>query len=555
MQLAHIAEDGRQQTVQEHLENTAELAEKFADAFDAGKTGYAAGLLHDIGKYSEEFQKRIRGSSMQVDHSTAGSQLAFSKNLLPAAFSIAGHHGGIPDGGSQNDSADNPTLLGRIKKQINPYDAWKQEIEIPEVHMPEWILKSRDYFEVSFFIRMIYSCLVDADFLDTEAFMDGKQPRGGYESLQQLLDKLRRKMEPWLCGKPANTLNEKRSDILRTCMNNGHIFQRGLYTLTVPTGGGKTTASLAFALEHGAAQGMERVIYVIPYTSIIDQTVDVFNNILGEENILAHHSEAGFLKKEKEDLTDLEYRSLLASENWDAPVVVTTAVQFFESLFSNKNSRCRKIHNIADSVIIFDEAQTLPVSYLKPCIAAIAQLVKYYKATVVLCTATQPSFDRLFRDYGLYAKEIYPDSSKIYSCLRRTKLKDAGVVSKGSLAELIRNERQVLCVVNRRKTAQDIFYELNEEGSYCLTTLLCAEDRKNKLDEIRQRLKQGLDCRVISTSLIEAGVDVDFPVAYREEAGLDSFIQTAGRCNREGKISDSEKCPVYLFAIEVDYSQ
>ena len=547
--IAHVSDDGRVQYVKEHLENTAEKAGEFASAFGAREVGYTAGLLHDIGKYSEAFQARIRGSQIQVDHSTAGAQIAGSHNLIPIAFAVAGHHSGIPDGGSVLDMAQDPTLFGRMKKQTEDFSAWEKEINLPDTDFPDWFCRS-DNFSQSFFTRMIYSCLVDADFLDTETFMQGKQARGGYENISSLLDKLRNFTDGWLDSSNVSEINSVRNTILRNCIECGRKWPRGLYTLTVPTGGGKTISSLSFALEQASALEMDRVIYVIPYTSIIDQTAQVFQNILGEDSVLAHYSESDFFLKDREDLSSSEYRRLLASENWDAPVIITTAVQFFESLFSNRSSRCRKLHNMTNSVIIFDEAQTLPLKYLRPCIAVISELVTHYRATAVLCTATQPAFGNLFQEYNLKAEEICPDQKKVFQVLRRTALKDLGSISKKDLAEKLQENTQVLCVVNRRKTAQEIYSEMPEEGRFCLTTLLCAADRKKKLETIRRRLKEGLPCRVISTSLIEAGVDVDFPVAYREEAGLDSFLQTAGRCNREMKNPDPDKCPVYLFSLE-----
>ena len=346
-------------------------------------------------------------------------------------------------------------------------------------------------------------------------------------------------------------VSSQRNAVLRACMEKGAHGAPGLYTLTVPTGGGKTFASLAFALEQAAAQGMKRVIYVIPYMSIIDQTAAVFAALLGAENVLADYSCADYKSLERENLTPAQYRQLLASENWDAPVVVPTAVQFFESLYANRSSRCRKLHNIANSVIIFDEAQTLPTSYLLPCVSAIAQLVRHYHATAVLCTATQPALEPYFRQFApeLPLQEIVPDTATLYTTLRRTTLCDAGELTLEVLTSQLCALSQVLCVVNRRKTAQEVYAALPAEGSYCLTTLLCAADRRRQLAEIRQRLRESLPCRVVSTSLIEAGVDVDFPAAYREQCGLDSLLQTAGRCNREGHRS-AEESLVYRFKLE-----
>ena len=324
----------------------------------------------------------------------------------------------------------------------------------------------------------------------------------------------------------------------------------GLYTLTVPTGGGKTISSLAFALAHAQAQNKNRVIYVIPYTSIIDQTAETFRKVLGEENVIEHHSGVDY--QVNGDQTDPSfYRKALATENWDAPVIVTTSVQFFESLYGNRPSRCRKLHNIAGSVVIFDEAQTLPVSYLRPCVEAIGQLVQYYRVTAVLCTATQPALQPLFAELApqLLIREICPQTQDLYAFFRRTTLCQAGALSLEELAGRLNTQSQTLCVVNRRATVRELGALVEPEGRYCLTTLLCPADRKRLLREIRSRLKEGLPCRVLSTSLIEAGVDVDFPASWREEAGLDSILQTAGRCNREGRRAAAESL-VTVFRLD-----
>ena len=311
--LAHIADDGRVQTVSEHLRGTGELAAGFAAPFGAADEARAAGLLHDIGKYSAAFQQRIRGSAVSVDHSTAGAQEARNRRDLPAALAIAGHHGGIPDCGNLNDAADDTTLQGRLKRKLPTYDEWQREIAPPSAKPPAWALS--DSTTAAFYTRMLYSCLVDADFQDTQNFMDGQAaPRGGGESISALLEKVRAKAADYLAN-PESPVAFQRNAALRACMERGAQWEQGMYTLTVPTGGGKTFASLAFALEHAAAHGMSRVIYVIPYTSIIDQTAGVFAELLGEENVLAHYSAAEYLLAESEDLTPAQYRKLLASEN------------------------------------------------------------------------------------------------------------------------------------------------------------------------------------------------------------------------------------------------
>lgn len=327
--LAHISEDGtRTQTVYDHLSGTAALAGGFARCFGAAGEAQFAGWLHDIGKYSQKFQLRLQGGA-RVDHSTAGAQEAFRRRHAPAAFAIAGHHSGLPDGGSRGDPGDAPTLLGRCqKKDLPPYDRWQEEVTLPASAPPDWT--SRDTLTSAFFTRMLYSCLVDADFIDTETFMNGgEKPRGQGQELPALLAKVRARGKAYLASRDPSPVSVQRNAVLRACMEKGKSCPQGLYTLTVPTGGGKTFASLAFALEHAVAQGMKRVIYVIPYMSIIDQTAAVFGELLGEENVLADYSSAEYKTTEEDSLTPEQYRQLLASENWDAPVVVTTAVQFF----------------------------------------------------------------------------------------------------------------------------------------------------------------------------------------------------------------------------------
>lgn len=531
--LAHISEDGaRVQTIREHLTGTAKRAQEFARPFGGQEQAYLAGELHDIGKYSRAFQRRLRGAAGRVDHSTAGAQEAFRMNQPEVVFAIAGHHGGMPDFGTRTN-AGTDTLFGRLRnKALEPYDTWKSEVHPQPAARPRELLT--DKFSAAFYTRMLFSCLVDADYLDTEAFMRGGVPRGGYPEIPALLQRLKDYVAPW--RKPSGALNAKRSEILDACFKMGEHSEPGLYTLTAPTGSGKTVSSLAFALSHAAAHHKSRVIYVIPYTSIIDQTAETFREILGDDPVIEHHSGTDWSMPEGE-MNPALYRKSLAAENWDAPVIVTTAVQFFESLFSNRPSRCRKLHNIAESVVIFDEAQTLPVGYLRPCVAAIGQLVRHYGATAVLCTATQPALEPLFDELapGLKAKEICPDPQGMYQFFRRTTLQNAGELTEEALVQALNAGDQTLCVVNRRAMAQQLFDMLEPEGRYCLTTLLCPVDRKRLLAEIRQRLKDKKVCRVVSTSLIEAGVDVDFPAVWREEAGLDSILQTAGRCNREGR--------------------
>ena len=529
---AHLTDDGRSQTVEQHLKNTSALCAGFAASFDAEAQGRLIGMAHDTGKCSKEFQERLQGGRI-VDHATAGAWECEKSGARWAAECVVGHHGGLPDvGNPYNDTEDTPTLIGRLKRANSGHiPIYEPPVTLPSTAAPYGF--GQDMLTDSFIIRMLYSCLVDADFLDTERFMsnDAKE-RGAGEALSVLLEKLERYIAPWWT--PATELNKRRCEILRACMDGGEQ-DKGLFTLTVPTGGGKTVASIAFALRHAVRHGMDRVIYVIPYTSIIEQTAEVFREIFGSENVVEHHSNASYEIAEHGDAS--QYRLISATENWDAPIIVTTSVQFFESLYANRPSKCRKLHSIANSVIIFDEAQMIPTEHLRPCVAAIAKLVERFGSTAVLCTATQPVLNDLFRQYApdVTAKELCPNVPALFDLLRRVTFNRAGTLDADALTKKLSALPQVLCIVNTRKAAQDVYKKLPQEGSFHLSTLMYPAHRRAVLAEIRQRLKDGLTCRVVSTSLIEAGVDVDFPAVYREMAGLDSVLQSAGRCNREGK--------------------
>lgn len=534
--LAHIAQDGRKQTVGEHLQGTAALAKEFAHPFGGEEQAKLVGLAHDLGKYTAGFQHRLAGGP-KVDHATAGAYVCFQNKQYPAAFAVMGHHGGLPDGGGKGDSDECGTFQGRIRRAksyaLAPDPVWQQEIALPQAPCPGWVNHPLDGM---FFTRMLYSCLVDADFLDTEAFMAG-HPRslGEGPNMAELWTRFQNHISKWF--PPEGELNCQRCGILKRCMVEGEHHIPGLFTLTVPTGGGKTAASLAFALAHARAHGLYRVIYVIPYTSIIEQTAATFRDILGEEAVLEHHSNVQYDTGEQEESALENFRMLQATENWDAPVVVTTAVQFFESLFACKASRCRKLHSIAGSVVVFDEAQMLPLPHLRPCVWAISQLIARYRVSAVLCTATQPALNPIFQEFlpGQAPVELCPEGVLASKVFRRVTFRRAGELAWDALAERLNNQTQVLCIVNARKSAQKVFSKLTGEGCFHLSTLMCPAHRQTQLAEIRRRLDDGLPCRVVSTSLIEAGVDVDFPAVYREEAGLDSILQAAGRCNREGK--------------------
>ena len=543
--LAHKNENGEEQTLKEHLEGTARLCGRFASSFGVYDWGYCCGMLHDIGKYSLAFQERLNGSEKKVDHATAGAQLCWAKKgLYPiAAYCIMGHHSGLPDTGRDGDTGDRATFIGRLRKKLEDYHAYEKEIQIPPLSPPPFqpgIMENQGFFS-AMFIRMLYSCLVDADFLDTECFMNGGNiKRDSGDPIDLLYERLEAYISGWLEHKEWNTINGRRTEILRNCLEMGQR-ERGLFRLTVPTGGGKTVASLAFALRHAKENDMDRVIYVIPYTSIIEQNAEVFRNILGERNVLEDHCNVDYEATEELKLMQL------ATENWDKPVIVTTNVQFFESLFSNKSSKCRKLHSMTNSVIIFDEAQMLPNDYLKPCLAAMEQLIRHYRSTVVLCTATQPSLQGILSE-DMTGVELCPRMEDQFSFFKRVSLKNLDKLSEEELIHRLEKENQALCILNTKKRTQKIYQEMKGEGVYHLSTAMYPLHRKRVLKEIRERLNASEKCIVIATSLVEAGVDLDFKTVYRQLAGADSIIQAAGRCNREGKNS-AEESITYIFRL------
>ena len=562
------------QTLQSHSVNVGEMAAEFARVFGAQEIACQTGHLHDFGKYSEAFNRRLHGGS-SVDHATAGAKIAVERwgNVIGKlmAFCIAGHHAGLANGSGEGDNRR--TLKQRLALQFGADipaldNLWQQEIKLPQ-NLSAPPLKAdthHPFFSYAFFTRMLYSCLVDADYLDTEAFYSNLEnkaiERGGYPDLNalqhnfnQFINDFRRRIakapEQTEVEKRNATLNCLRSEILDHAVEQAAQPQ-GLFTLTVPTGGGKTFTSMAFALEHAKQHGMRRVIYVIPFTSIIEQNATEFRKAFGElgkQAVLEHHCTFDDGKLQNEATKD---KLRLASENWDAPIVVTTAVQFFESLFADRSSRCRKLHNIAGSVIILDEAQMLPLNLLLPIMQAIKELAQNYRCSIVMCTATQPAVQA---ENGFYrgfenVREIAPKPTALFEKLRRTIVQHIGTQTDADLLAKLVEYPQMLVIVNNRRHARSLYDQAKHlDGTFHLATLMCAKHRSQKLDEIRGRLKNGEPCRVIATSLIEAGVNVDFPLVMRAEAGLDSVAQAAGRCNREGK-RPSENSFVWIFAPE-----
>ena len=549
--LAHKSEDGREQFLIDHLLGTANLSSNFAAVFGLSDLAYYIGLYHDIGKYSAGFQNRILNDGPKVDHSTAGAKELF-KFLPLGSFCIAGHHAGLMNYGSRF-SLDDGTLCSRLQKNLSgrlDYSVFKSEARLfignNEMHKQEMQFYNNDTFSCMFLTRMLFSCLVDADFLDTEEFMsNGSVSRGGFNALNEIYERYLKYIAPF---KPAkNELNKKRCEILDECIE-AASGGPGIYGLTVPTGGGKTIASLGFALKHAVLHNKPRIIYVIPYTSIIEQTADVFKGIVGAENVLEHHMNVDY-DKDEELAEPAKERYKLATENWDAPIIVTTNVQFFESLFAKKVSRCRKLHNIANSVIIFDEAQMLPNDFLKPCVKAIEELVVKYKTTAVLCTATQPSLESMFSQ-GINIREICKDVNGLYNFFKRVCYQQETFDDIDELVCALNKTQRVLCIVNSKRIAQTIFEKLHENGRYHLSTFMCPTHRRKVLANIKDCLKEDdMPCRVVATSLVEAGVDLDFPEVYRELAGVDNIIQAAGRCNREGKRNWQDSV-VHVFELQ-----
>lgn len=547
------------QTLIGHLENVADLAETFAARFDARPWGKMAGLCHDAGKACEAFQHRLEGSPARVDHSSFGARIAAEhcgRLGLLLSYAISGHHGGLPDGGEQESQLHYRLKWGKVSNDTVTLLC----ADTPqELSLPFRLSRELGGFSLSFFTRMVFSCLVDADFLDTEAFCSPEKAAlrstdaeaSSFAELQKkLLDALHQKVK----YAPPTPVNQHRQCILTQSLEKAE-GPPGFYSLTVPTGGGKTLSSLAFALRHAEKHGLSRVIYAIPFTSIIEQNARVFQDILGKDSVLEHH--CNYKESDAPEEAPYERRRGLASENWDAPLVVTTNVQLFESLFSNKPSRCRKLHNVAGSVIVLDEAQAIPTVYLEACLAALKELVEHYGCTVLLCTATQPALDELKSPRVHLPKsqiqEIIDDPAALFQAFSRTEVFFLGKQTEEELSSRLQEEKQVLCIVSTKPQARRLYEGMPlEDGTFHLSTNLYPAHRRKVLEAIRARLKEGKTCRVVSTTLVEAGVDLDFPVVYRAMAGLDSIAQAAGRCNREGRMEEQGlgKGKVFVFESE-----
>lgn len=575
------------QLLSDHLAAVAETAAKFSDKFGAGEWGRLAGWYHDAGKFSEAFQRYLRnqptwdfhasetdtaedqgpsgGTQRGPDHSTAGAQFLVEHcprgragwhHLL--AYPILGHHAGLADA-----VAGGSSVHARLVKTVEP---WREHAsgQLPAppfaLDLPPALTSGRDQRQLAFalalFTRMLFSCLVDADFLDTEAFMDPAQSKFRPVWPSDILQQMRAALDTHAAafGPPSNPVDQIRAEVRQACRKAAPL-DPGLFSLTVPTGGGKTLSSLAFALDHAIRHGLDRIIYVIPFTSIIEQNAAEFRKVFtgridGPDPVLEHHSAVSI---DDTDGRGESSASRLSAENWDAPLVVTTSVQFYESLFARRTSRCRKLHNMARAVIILDEAQKIPVDYLNPCLAALRELTKTYGSSVVLCTATQPAIQKRedFK-YGLEGvREIIDDRPALYRSLKRVRVEPIGPRADVEVIDSMAEHRQSLSIVNTRghayRLSQLAKTRLPADVVIHLSAAMCPAHRSAKLDEVRARLTVDAPIHVISTQLIEAGVDIDFPVVFRSMAGLDSVAQAAGRCNRHGRRPEGI---TYLFESE-----
>ncbi len=561
-QIAHINKSTENsfniQHLEDHLIGTSRLAGQFAAAFHNPNWGEVIGLWHDLGKYSEEFQEYIKVNSgyeeddqrrSKTDHTSAAAILAkeiFPYYWPPISYCIAGHHAGLhnwlPEPGISGDLTDRlkkRDFLEKIRAKIPSEFLAKEDFEPPcgKTMLPE---------QINLWIRMLFSCLVDADYLDTERFMNPEsfQKRGQYDSIPELKKRFDDNMGALLEQSAQTPVNTIRKKILIDCIQSGQL-EPGFFSITVPTGGGKTLSSMAWALVHALKYQKSRIVFAIPYTSIITQTAEIYRSIFGENNVVEHHSNLD------EDINSQERK--LAAENWDAPIIVTTNVQLFESLYSNRTSRCRKLHNLANSIIILDEAQMLPPEFLRPILSVLKGLVENFGVSLMFSTATQPALTGRIGGKGQYSfegisqstiREVVSDIGQLAEDLKRVQIKIPDNINETvdwqTIAEELIQHEQVLCIVNTRNQCREL-YDLMPEDTIHLSRLMCTAHIMDSIEEIKIRLKEKLPVRVISTQLIEAGVDIDFPVVYRTIAGLDSIAQCAGRCNREGKLNQQNK--------------
>ncbi|MCX7639555.1 MAG: CRISPR-associated helicase Cas3', partial [Pyrinomonadaceae bacterium] len=569
--------EGRVHLLRDHLKGVGFLGREFMEVANPEFAEIAewSGLLHDLGKYRDEFLDYLLGNregDKDTHHAVYGAALAYKlakkcHAWIPVAFAIAAHHAGLHDRHQLLEIFKKYDALNRVPQLVQKFEA-ELGRKVPEtIHTPGLI---NDKLRLELATRMVFSCLVDADFLDTERhYLCGEERRSlklEPTELLQRVEKIREDKKKKAEEEGASkSLVETRNQIFEKAIEKAKLPQ-GFFSLTVPTGGGKTLTSLAFALKHAETHGLRRIIVVIPYLSIIEQTAEEYRSWLDPENIglvVEHHSATKIRVEDEEESKETESRErnhlVLAAENWDAPIIITTSVQFIESLFANKPSKCRKLHRIARSVVIFDEVQTLPAHLLDPFLSILRELKNSWGVSFLFSTATQPAFRKqLNLENGFDQDEIVEINDKkneVFQKLQRVRyhfLKEA--ISLDELAEKLRSEKQVLCVVNTRRQAFELHDKLSSKiaetekrGLFHLSSSMCAEHRLEAIMEIKRLLKSGEPCRVVSTQLVEAGVDIDFPVVWRATAPLDSIAQSAGRANREGR---RERGDVYVFSFE-----
>lgn len=540
-----------------HLTDVASKARSFGEAFGAADLTYMLGLLHDLGKINPSFQDYLRAQAngekhSKVPHAIWGAALVYwllwkksgkQEEWKELALPIHGHHAGLGNGGILAQDLE----IFLSKQGIDALPLIKEACT--ELHLPSFAISCLSQpCRRELFIRMIFSALVDADYLVTERHFEPEraQQRGQWPCIETLWNRFEVKQEELLheaAGNPT-MVNRVRREVYEACLQATDDLP-GIFRLTVPTGGGKTRSSLAFALKHALRYKLRRILVALPYTSIIDQTASVYRDILGAESVLEHHSQITVSEDKDENHDPKSIRFRLATENWDAPLIVTTTVQLLESLLSNRTSRARKLHRLAKSVIILDEVQTLPVTLLSPTLDVLRALVEDYNVTLVLCTATQPAFDDtpyLKEFQGLKIRNIVSDYPRHFQVLKRVTYERREVpVNWQDLADEIKHHDQAMVILNTRKDALSLLDALEDtEGLFHLSTLLCSVHRRKVLDEIKMRLSRNdwlkrVPARLISTQVVEAGVDLDFPVVYRAIGPLDRIVQAAGRCNREGE--------------------
>lgn len=543
------------QSNEEHQQGVAKLASRFAGYFGMGDIALIMGLLHDKGKEQKKWQEYIQGITgynPRYTYIKKGPHHAYvgaciSQKLYPEisyfiAQPIIGHHRGLYDYNA---------YIEETKEEI-PDDVTiddKISFALPKLSNVE----KHDYHHL---VRMLFSCLVDADSLDTELFMNPKQAqlRGNHTTMKELLIKLETYLRELRECAQETEVNKIRNYVQNQCIKQSQN-KKGFYSLTVPTGGGKTLSSILWALRHAVTNGQQHIIIAIPYTSIIVQTASILKKIFGNENVLEHHSNINLKEIKNKECRE---RLQLATENWDYPIIITTNVQLFESLFSNKRSDCRKLHNIANSVIILDEVQTLPLNFYKPIVNTLDTFQRIFGISVLLTTASQPILSGRIEGLDEHASfdaltsvhEIIPAEAQLHDKLRRVKLEfTEGCKTYDEIAAELSKHQRVLCIVNTRKDAKELFDRLSKDG-ICLhlSRMMCPAHVATTIQQIKNSLKteDNKPIRVIATQLVEAGVDIDFPVVYRQEAGLDSILQAAGRCNREGK---QKIATTYVFSL------